>query len=391
MKKKLLFVTWSLTLGGGEAKSVCNILNNLNLDKYEIEVFELNKGNKEVKINNNIKFLKPIVDYTNDNIRNQKIELNRYIKNPKSIKNLFNKNYDCVIACNRGTTSYISSFIPSLKKIVWIRGSIDNFNIKNNRDEFKKNIETEKNKQDEIFYKFDKIVVVSDYLFDSFNKIFPNHKNKLVKIYNSINPNEIKAKAKENINSYESKSNNLIVSVGRLREVKNHKLLIDAVKKLVDNNIDVELIIIGEGLLKDELNEYIKKNNLNDYVKLIGFYENPYPIISQAKLFCLSSISEGFNLSVSEACTLGLPFVSTDVGGTKEILDKAKCGLIADWDDNDYATKIYKLLSDENLYNLFKTNCNIASSFFSTKELGLNVEKLIDNLFKKEVDSNELS
>lgn len=389
-KKKILFVTWSLTQGGGEARSVTNILNNLSKDKYEIDVFELNRGTKELYVNSNIRFLTPIVDHRRNDTIAQKIKLNRIMKDPICIKTLINKEYDCVIACNRGGTSYISSYIPSLKKIVWIRGSVNNHDSNNYQDKFLKRIvEKQRRKQDEVFDKYDKIVVVSDSLFESFNKIFYRQQYKVEKIYNSINPDEVREKAREKKDIDIKTTTNCICSVGRLREVKNHKLLIDAIKILVDKKVDVNLLIIGEGRLKKELQKYIDEKNLNNYIKLVGYYSNPFPILSMCNIFCLSSLSEGFNLSMSEACALGIPFVSTDVGGASEILNVAECGVISNNNAEEYASKIYELIENKQLYERLKENCKIASSFFSTKALGEKVEHLIDNLFEEGGDYHE--
>lgn len=383
-KKKLLFVTWSLTQGGGEARSVTNILNNLNLDKYQIEVFELNRGLKPIEVIDSIDFCEPIVDYRNmDSIKKEKVKLTHYMRYPEEIAERFTTVYDCVIACNRGVTSLLSSFIPAYKKIVWIRGSVDNLNSDNFADQSIKDIIVkEHDKQADIFNKYDKIVVVSDSLYDSFNIIFSEHKDKVVKIYNSIDPATVEEKANCDVVGYQPHTQNTLINVGRLREVKNQKLLIDAMKIVTEEIKDIELLIIGEGLLKESLQSYIDENNLGNYVRLVGFYENPFPLLKKGKIFCLSSISEGFCLAISEACVLGLPFVSTNVGGAQELLNSAQCGFIVNNDPQEYANKIKELLTSEDLYNDFKKNCYIASTRFSAKQLGLQVERLIDEIIK---------
>ena len=158
-------------------------------------------------------------------------------------------------------------------------------------------------------------------------------------------------------------------------------------KIVVERVKDAVLLIIGEGSLFSELQDYINKNNLTNHVKLLGFFDNPYPIIKKGKLFCLSSISEGFCLALSEACVLGLPFVSTNVGGAKEILDSAKCGLIANSEKEDFANKMIEILTNKKLYVKYKRNCYLASKHFSVKDLGIQVDKLIESMFKKEGDN----
>jgi glycosyltransferase involved in cell wall biosynthesis len=383
-KPKILFVTWSLTQGGGEAQSVINILNNVDLNKYEIDVFELNHGIKEISVKKELNFINPIVDYTDTNqTQKQKRILTYYMRHPEEIEELFNDEYDCVIACNRGSTSTISAFIPSKSRIVWIRGSIENLNqnIQLSVSE-KELIKYRYDEQNKIFKYYDKIVAVSDSVELSLIKLFPEEKEKVVKIYNSIDPNTVKKLANEEIDTYIPVKENIIVNMGRLKEVKNQKLLIDAMKILVNKRKDVELIIIGEGPLHDELTRKIKEYNLEDYVKLIGFMKNPFNILKKAKIFCLSSLSEGFCLSISEACNLNVPFVSTKVGGAEELVKETNCGFIVDSDAKQFAEKIDALLTDKNLYDEMKKNTIIASQRFDTKKLAIEVEKLIDDLLE---------
>ncbi len=379
MKKKILFVTWSLTQGGGEAKSVSNILNNINLDKYDVYVFEFCRGLKKINLKESIKFLEPIVNYERENTINERMKLNYYLKNPDRIKEKITDNYDCVIACNRGTTSFISSYIDSYKKIMWIRGSIENLNVNNYESENEKNIVAiQYQKQDVCFDKYDHIVLVSDSLFESFRSLFSRHLNKVVKIYNNVNKEEIIDKSKQEDFDIGVTSKNIIVNVGRLKMVKNQILLVRAMKEVVNCIKDAVLVIIGEGPLEEVLKKEIKDNYLEDNVKIIGYYDNPFPIVKKAKIFCLSSLSEGFCLSISEASVLGLPFVSTDVGGAQELLRSYKCGFIVDNNPSSFADKIITILRDENLYNKLHENAIKASNRFNVKQLAYEVESLID-------------
>lgn len=380
MKKKILFVTWSLTLGGGESRIITDIINNLNLEKYKIDILEFNKGTKEINIKEEVTFLKPIIDHTSEDIKKQKRELSKYIHNPNEISSLFDTEYDWVIACNRGNTTFISSFIPSKKRISWILGSVSNLDVNNVDDEKRKFIVKEEHQKHMIaFNKFNKIITVSDESYDSFVKLFPIHSSKLIKIYNNIDIDAIKKKSEDDNYPLIESDMNILVNMARLADVKNQKLLIDAMRKITDIRKDVQLIIIGDGPLYNELNKYIKDLKLEDSVKLMGFYTNPFPLLKKCKIFCLSSITEGFCLSLAEACALGLPFISTNVGGTSELLSIAKCGLITDNNVNDYAAKIQMLLDNESLYNELKNNSIIAADAFDIKNLIPKIEQLLDS------------
>jgi len=106
------------------------------------------------------------------------------------------------------------------------------------------------------------------------------------------------------------------VTVGRLDHNKNHRMLIDAVKKL-----DADLWIIGDGLLRSYLEEYIKSQQLEDRVILLGRQENPFAFMKKADCFVLSSRHEGIPNVLIEAMACGLPVISTDCqSGPREVL-----------------------------------------------------------------------
>lgn len=106
------------------------------------------------------------------------------------------------------------------------------------------------------------------------------------------------------------------VTVGRLDNGKNHKLIIDAIK-----NLDAELWIIGDGVLKENLIEYIKDLKIENKVFLLGKQTNPFSYLSKADCFVFSSNHEGFPNVLVEALSCGLPVISTDCkSGPREIL-----------------------------------------------------------------------
>ncbi|SFV53020.1 Alpha-1,4-N-acetylgalactosamine transferase PglJ [hydrothermal vent metagenome] len=106
------------------------------------------------------------------------------------------------------------------------------------------------------------------------------------------------------------------ITIGRLDEGKNHKLLIEAMR-----SIDAKLYIIGDGILREELEKQIKLLKLKDKVFLLGKKKNPYKYLSKADCFIFASNREGFPNVLVEALVCGLPVISTDCqSGPREIL-----------------------------------------------------------------------
>lgn len=121
-----------------------------------------------------------------------------------------------------------------------------------------------------------------------------------------------------------------ILTVGRLKQVKNHRLLLDSLSKLLPQE-DVRLVILGTGELQQELQQYIDENGLSDRAFLPGHVDDPNPYYRAADLFVLSSDYEGFGNVLLEALANGLPIVSTDCpSGPREILGDGKYGRLVE-------------------------------------------------------------
>nr|MBP3724350.1 glycosyltransferase [Campylobacter sp.] len=158
-----------------------------------------------------------------------------------------------------------------------------------------------------------------------------------------------------------------IICVGSLKAVKNHQMLIRAFSKISDK--EYKLYILGEGRLLKDLQNLVSELNLDNRVVFLGFDNNPYKYLSKAKIFVLSSNSEGFPNVLVEAMICGLPVISTDCkSGPREILaqntdinlqlkndiELAKFGILTPINDIDKMTKAINLMiQDENLRNQY--------------------------------------
>ena len=89
-------------------------------------------------------------------------------------------------------------------------------------------------------------------------------------------------------------------------------------------------MILGDGVERKSLEDFIVCNDMETYVLIPGFSNNPYEPIYQSDLFVCSSRAEGFSLVIAEAMTLGIPVVSTCCMGPNELLQDGKCGMLVD-------------------------------------------------------------
>ena len=122
----------------------------------------------------------------------------------------------------------------------------------------------------------------------------------------------------------------IILSIGSLVKVKGHKNLIQAIGELVKTSKDILCIILGEGNLRDELQEEIDRCDLDEAIKLVGRKpRDELPLwMNACDIFVLASLNEGNPTVMFEALGCGIPFVSTDVGGISEIITSNDYGLV---------------------------------------------------------------
>lgn len=386
MKKKVLFIIWSFTAGGGAERILSNIVNNLNVDKYEIDILEIvNFDIKKENIHDNINILNPILKYSNCNIFSRKIsnlksKILYYIldKKPSIIRNKFiKKYYDIEISFNYLYPTFLLSNDPSVKKIAWIHSSIEDLDYRSIEDKkVKTKIYNKYKLQKKHLDKIDKIITISDRTFKSVNTVYPEYKQKNEKIYNGYNFEEILFKSKEEIRVYNSK--NKIVTVSKIDRRKNIGLLVEAAKILNERNLDFIIDIIGEGEETNNIKRLIKEYGLQEKIKMHGFKENPYPFMKNADVYCLTSYVEGFPTVLVESMICGCPFVSTKVAGLDELNPNEKCGISVDWNAKSLANALEQLLTNDELRSHKSDNCTEIVKQFALEEQIKNIEIILD-------------
>lgn len=112
-----------------------------------------------------------------------------------------------------------------------------------------------------------------------------------------------------------------ILYVGRFTEQKNCHLLIDAFLKVHQKHGDYILKMYGDGNLKNDLCEYVRKNNAEEYISILPSSKTWQKDEFNSSLFVLPSSFEGMPNVLAEALCLGIPSVSTDcpIGGPREL------------------------------------------------------------------------
>lgn len=144
--------------------------------------------------------------------------------------------------------------------------------------------------------------------------------------------------------------NNLVLlSIGELSERKNHRVVIEALRKLKE--INVTYIICGQGALLNELKMLAAKYNLENNVKFLGFRRDINEICNIADIFIFPSLQEGLPVSIMEAMACGLPVIGSKIRGNTDLIDQGKGGFLGENNPDFYYESIMKYINNPNLFN----------------------------------------
>lgn len=376
--KNILIVTDSLR-GGGAEKVLYDILKNIDLKSYKIDIFLIfNYGIYKYKIEELGIRIEGLFNERKDLFKNIfyrklkslliKIFRSIYCRYPFLIKNLKSKEYDIEISFLEGYSSVlVANRKNNSKKIGWIHIDLEKHKMIN------RNLEIESYK------KIDKIICVSNDSKRSVENLYPSLKNKIKVIYNPIPKEEILKNCLEENSIYPNRRIN-IVTVGRLNRQKGYDTLLKAHKELLEEGLEYNLYILGEGEERKKLEKYIKDNNIEKNTFLLGFKENPYPYIKEADIFISSSRYEGYPLVICEAICLEKPIIATKCTGPNEILEGGKYGLLAEVESvESLKENMKKLILNEELRKKYSELSGERSKIFDVNKSLKEIMKILED------------
>lgn len=146
----------------------------------------------------------------------------------------------------------------------------------------------------------------------------------------------------------------IAISVARLSPEKDFATLIRAVWILVKDCPEFRLKIVGDGAERSKLEGLVDELNLKNHVEFLGERSDISELLSQAGFFVSSSRTEGISLTLLEAMAVGLPVVTTRVGGNPEIVVDGKTGrLVAAESPEELALAMRDLLNEREAWPVF--------------------------------------
>ncbi len=316
--KKIVFGITGLNLGGAERVLVD--LSNKLVEKYDITIFTLyGNGEFEKQLDKRVKLV---------SVYDRKYEEINKVTKLKTSFQLFNYNlrnmlykkyikgkYDVEIAFLEGPITWIFSCPGNARKIAWVHNDIEDVFGSGEKAKAKQELNKE------AYLKYDELIFVSQDNLNKFQRYFKGNKVMKRVIYNYLDCDLVLQKAMDG-EAPEIKDDMIsFVQVSRLVEQKAVGRLVEVHKKLIDDGFMHRIYIVGDGPLKEELQNKIKELGVEETFVLLGKRENPYPYIKAADYFLLASYYEGYGMVLVEAKTLNKYIIITDSAAREALLE----------------------------------------------------------------------
>lgn len=235
-----------------------------------------------------------------------------------------------------------------------------------------------KDKINEVYKNFNKIIFVSKGILKKYQLMYPTD-NRFIAVHNMLDIDLIKQlSAESTINEYNSLFT--IISVGRLEKVKGYERLLEVAIRLNKEGFLFKIIIIGNGSQYNYLKNMIVENQMEKVICLYGFQENPYKFINKADLFILPSFVEGLSNVLYEALILEKPVIATKNAGSLEVLNNGEYGMIVENSFNGIYSGLKMVLQSSDEYLKLALKAKKASQIVI--EENNKIHKWLLNLFQ---------
>lgn len=373
MKKVLVFIE---SLDGGGAEAILrNTVSVIDKEKFDITVVtetDNERYTQEVKSHVRHRSFTKRKGSAFNTIINKLIIKYSLLASEKAVRdNLIKGDYDIEIAfCEGYATKVIgNSGRKNCKKIAWVHTDVINH-------PWSEAVYGGAEGERKCYENFDAIVCVSETMKESFIKKY-GMAEKVHVVYNVINDEETLAKGNEKLELDLPRP--IFSMAGRLTQVKGYDRLVRVCAELRDMGYEFSVAILGKGEEEGNIKKLISENSLEERIKLLGFQENPHKFIRNSDVFVCSSYAEGYSTAVSEAVILGVPVVTTECSGMREIFGDEECGIICENSDEALFEAMKKVLDEPLLLEKFKEAEQKRAESFSMASRIRVLEQFIEN------------
>lgn len=172
----------------------------------------------------------------------------------------------------------------------------------------------------------------------------------------------------------------VLIQVGELNKNKNQIMAINAMKKLIKENSNIHLLLIGNGDMKEEYKKKINELNLEKNIHLLGYRKDIPQLLKISDVLISLSYREGLPVNVMEAMASGLPVIATDCRGNRDLILNGQNGYILKTDDTvSLEEKILFLSGNINICEQFKEKSKKIIKYYNIET----VKEKMQNTYNK--------
>ena len=370
--KKLLFIINTLGCGGAE-RAMLNLFSALDSNKYDITLFVLTgQGELRRELPENVRLInkkyKEVSVLTKKGRRLLTLSVLKagigkalFLRRaPYLIKNFFimlkkgkilldklfwrllsdgapkiQEEYDLAVAyLEGGATYYVADYVKAKKKAAFVHIDYEKAGYTRELDL-------------DCYEKFDRIFTVSDEVKEHFLSVYPEYECKTSVFNNILNQERIKKMAEQGEGFNDGFKGLRLLTVGRLTRQKRYDVAINAMKLMKEKiGVPIRWYVLGEGDLRQELEQQIKSAGLeNDFI-LMGVKENPYPYYKGCDFYVHATEFEGKSIALQEAQVLGKPILATDCSGNREQIENGTDGILCELDPGQVCEKLLYMINN---------------------------------------------
>ena len=370
--KKLLFIINTLGCGGAE-RAILNLFSALDSNKYEISLFVLTgQGELRRELPENVRLInkkyKEVSVLTKKGRRLLTLSVLKagigkalFLRRaPYIIKNFLimrkkgkimpdkllwrllsdgapkiQEEYDLAVAyLEGGATYYVADYVKAKKKAAFVHIDYEKAGYTRELDL-------------DCYEKFDRIFTVSDEVKEHFLSVYPEYECKTSVFNNILNQERIKKMAEQGEGFNDGFKGLRILTVGRLTRQKRYDVAINAMKLMKEKiGVPIRWYVLGEGDLRQELEQQIKSAGLEIDFILMGVKENPYPYYKDCDFYVHATEFEGKSIALQEAQVLGKPILATDCSGNREQIENGTDGILCELDPGQVCEKLLYMINN---------------------------------------------
>lgn len=329
-KKKIIFLLDHMETSNGVSRVLINLCNALDPEKFEITIRPLYRCDMNLKseLGENVRLKKVLGFYFKGLSKILKLIPTRFL-----YEKIVSGKYDIEVAfqCDMSTILIANSTNSKAVHVAWMHGY----------QAYPKE-----------YLKYDKVVCVAQDNAERCKKEVDATVD-VTYCHNIQDEKKIYKMAREEAECPQGKGA-LLVTVGRLSPEKGFTRLVNILHDLKEEGYEFRLMIIGAGNEEERIKGAIQAGNMEKDIYMLGKQYNPHKFTAQSDLFICSSFSESYHTASTEAAVLGIPIISTNVSGAREIISQCECGMITDIDDDSLKDGLRKILADQELLQSWK-------------------------------------